>query len=69
MVKEEEKQKVELKAHEVAEERVLDLLLPASSAEEGDGEAIDGHVCKRLGKNSRKCSAKARWTIASSISS
>jgi ATP-dependent HslUV protease ATP-binding subunit HslU len=42
MVKEEEKQKVELKAHEVAEERVLDLLLPASSAEDGDGEAIDG---------------------------
>jgi ATP-dependent HslUV protease ATP-binding subunit HslU len=42
MVKEEEKQKVELKAHEVAEERVLDLLLPASSAEEGAGEAIDG---------------------------
>ncbi|HET9550083.1 MAG TPA: ATP-dependent protease ATPase subunit HslU [Candidatus Binatia bacterium] len=42
MVKEEEKQKVELKAHEVAEERVLDLLLPASSAEEGDSEAIDG---------------------------
>ena len=42
MVKEEEKQKVELKAHEVTEERVLDLLLPASSAEEGDGEAIDG---------------------------
>jgi ATP-dependent HslUV protease ATP-binding subunit HslU len=42
MVKEEEKQNVELKAHEVAEERVLDLLLPASSAEEGDGEAIDG---------------------------
>jgi ATP-dependent HslUV protease ATP-binding subunit HslU len=41
MVKEEEKQKVELKAHEVAEERVLDLLLPASSAEETDGEAID----------------------------
>ena len=42
MVKEEEKQKVELKAHEVAEERVLDLLLPAEPAEEGDGEAIDG---------------------------
>jgi ATP-dependent HslUV protease ATP-binding subunit HslU len=41
MVKEEEKQKVELKAHEVAEERVLDLLLPASSTEETDGEAID----------------------------
>ena len=41
MVKEEEKQKVEIKAHEVAEERVLDLLLPASSADEGDGEAID----------------------------
>src|SRR5947207_11114630 len=41
MVKEEEKQKVELTAHEVAEERVLDLLLPASTAEETDGEAID----------------------------
>src|SRR6266480_1334694 len=33
MVKEEEKQKVELKAHEVAEERVLDLLLPRRNAE------------------------------------
>ena len=31
MVKEEEKQKVEIKAREIAEERVLDLLLPASS--------------------------------------
>ena len=40
MVKEEEKQKVEIRAREVAEERVLDLLLPAT-ASEGDGEAID----------------------------
>ncbi len=40
MVKEEEKQKVEIKAHEVAEERVLDLLLPAT-AQVADGEAID----------------------------
>ena len=39
MVKEEEKQKVEIKAREVAEERVLDLLLPAGTAV--DGEAID----------------------------
>ena len=41
MVKEEEKQKVEIRAREVAEERVLDLLLPASSAGETDGDAID----------------------------
>jgi ATP-dependent HslUV protease ATP-binding subunit HslU len=41
MVKEEEKQKVEIKAHEVAEERVLDLLLPASTGE-GEGEPVDG---------------------------
>ena len=41
MVKEEEKQKVEIKAREVAEERVLDLLLPASSGAEADGEAVD----------------------------
>src|SRR5438034_3834819 len=40
MVKEEEKQKVELKAHEVAEERILDLLLPAN-AQPCDGEAVD----------------------------
>jgi ATP-dependent HslUV protease ATP-binding subunit HslU len=40
MVKEEEKQKVEIKAREVAEERVLDLLLPAT-AESIDGEAVD----------------------------
>jgi len=40
MVKEEEKQKVEIKAHEVAEERVLDLLLPASTGE-GEGEPVD----------------------------
>jgi len=39
MVKEEEKQKVEIKAHEVAEERVLDLLLPAGTP--SDDEAID----------------------------
>jgi ATP-dependent HslUV protease ATP-binding subunit HslU len=38
MVKEEEKQKVEIKAREVAEERVLDLLLPSGSV---DGESID----------------------------
>jgi ATP-dependent HslUV protease ATP-binding subunit HslU len=40
MVKEEEKQNVEIKAREVAEERVLDLLLPAASASV-DGEAVD----------------------------
>jgi ATP-dependent HslUV protease ATP-binding subunit HslU len=40
MVKEEEKQKVEIRAREVAEERVLDLLLPAS-ATEVDGESVD----------------------------
>jgi ATP-dependent HslUV protease ATP-binding subunit HslU len=40
MVKEEEKQKVEIRAHEVAEERVLDLLLPATAGD-GDSEAID----------------------------
>ena len=39
MVKEEEKQKVEIRAREVAEERVLDLLLPAGTAV--DDEAID----------------------------
>jgi len=39
MVKEEEKQKVEIKAREVAEERVLDLLLPAG--EPVDPEAVD----------------------------
>jgi ATP-dependent HslUV protease ATP-binding subunit HslU len=41
MVKEEEKQKVEIKAHEVAEERVLDLLLPGGPGAGMDGEAID----------------------------
>jgi ATP-dependent HslUV protease ATP-binding subunit HslU len=41
MVKEEEKQKVEIKAREVAEERVLDLLLPASAGGESDGEPVD----------------------------
>jgi ATP-dependent HslUV protease ATP-binding subunit HslU len=40
MVKEEEKQKVEIRAREVAEERVLDLLLPAASAS-SDGEPVD----------------------------
>ncbi|HSK30450.1 MAG TPA: ATP-dependent protease ATPase subunit HslU, partial [Candidatus Limnocylindria bacterium] len=40
MVKEEEKQKVEIKAREVAEERVLDLLLPATS-QSIDGDAVD----------------------------
>ena len=38
MVKEEEKQKVEIKARDLAEERVLDLLLPPSNIE---GEALD----------------------------
>jgi ATP-dependent HslUV protease ATP-binding subunit HslU len=41
MVKEEEKQKVEIKAREVAEERILDLLLPAGAAAAVDGEAVD----------------------------
>ncbi|HEX7226662.1 MAG TPA: AAA family ATPase, partial [Candidatus Binatia bacterium] len=41
MVKEEEKQKVEITAHEVAEERVLDLLLPGGPGTGMDGEAID----------------------------
>jgi ATP-dependent HslUV protease ATP-binding subunit HslU len=41
MVKEEEKQKVEIKAREVAEERVLDLLLPSSAAGDAEGEAVD----------------------------
>jgi ATP-dependent HslUV protease ATP-binding subunit HslU len=41
MVKEEEKQKVEIKAHEVAEERVLDLLLPVGPGAGMDSEAID----------------------------
>ena len=41
MVKEEEKQKVEIKAREVAEERVLDLLLPDSSGGESNGEPVD----------------------------
>ena len=40
MVKEEEKQKVEIRAHEVAEERVLDLLLPAGPGGI-DGDSID----------------------------
>jgi ATP-dependent HslUV protease ATP-binding subunit HslU len=40
MVKEEEKQKVEIKARDVAEERILDLLLPAGSSTI-DGEPID----------------------------
>ena len=41
MVKEEEKQKVEIRAHEIAEERVLDLLLPASATDELQGETVD----------------------------
>jgi ATP-dependent HslUV protease ATP-binding subunit HslU len=41
MVKEEEKQKVEIKAREVAEERILDLLLPASTSATVDGESVD----------------------------
>jgi ATP-dependent HslUV protease ATP-binding subunit HslU len=41
MVKEEEKQKVEIKARDVAEERILDLLLPATSSATIDGQSID----------------------------
>jgi len=41
MVKEEERQKVEIKARDVAEERILDLLLPAGSSVSSDGEPID----------------------------
>src|SRR5918996_288359 len=41
MVKEEEKQKVEIKAREVAEERVLDLLLPATAQTVDGEESID----------------------------
>ncbi|MGH7825467.1 MAG: ATP-dependent protease ATPase subunit HslU [Candidatus Binatia bacterium] len=41
MVKEEEKQKVEIKARDVAEERILDLLLPPASSTTIDGESID----------------------------
>ncbi len=41
MVKEEEKQKVEIKAREIAEERILDLLLPAGMSGATDGESID----------------------------
>ncbi len=41
MVKEEEKQKVEIKAREIAEERILDLLLPAGGSTTVDGESID----------------------------
>ncbi len=40
MVKEEEKQKVEIRAREIAEERILDLLLPGPAAS-SDGESID----------------------------
>ena len=43
MVKEEEKQSVEIKAREVAEERVLDLLLPATAEGQPDGEAVDAN--------------------------
>ena len=41
MVKEEEKQKVEIKARDIAEERILDLLLPAGPVDHKDGESID----------------------------
>jgi ATP-dependent HslUV protease ATP-binding subunit HslU len=41
MVKEEEKQKVEIKAREVAEERILDLLLPSAPSPVAQGEPID----------------------------
>jgi ATP-dependent HslUV protease ATP-binding subunit HslU len=41
MVKEEEKQNVEIKAREIAEERILDLLLPTGTSATVDGESID----------------------------
>jgi ATP-dependent HslUV protease ATP-binding subunit HslU len=41
MVKEEEKQKVEIRAREIAEERILDLLLPPGPATTMDGETLD----------------------------
>ncbi|MBI2179968.1 MAG: ATP-dependent protease ATPase subunit HslU [Deltaproteobacteria bacterium] len=41
MVKEEEKQKVEIRAREIAEEHILDLLLPPTPASVPDGEAVD----------------------------
>jgi ATP-dependent protease HslVU (ClpYQ) ATPase subunit len=66
MVKEEEKQKVEMRAREVAEERVLDLLLQASAGE-ADGEPVTRRVCRARAKT-QKCCAMARWTTASSMS-
>ncbi len=42
MVKEEEKQQVEIKAREVAEERILDLLLPPGPTGSIGSEAVDG---------------------------
>ena len=68
MVKEEEKQKVEIRAREVAEERVLDLLLPASSPAKPTAKRSTRRACSRPGKSSSACCAKARWTIASSRS-
>ncbi|MBI2209290.1 MAG: ATP-dependent protease ATPase subunit HslU [Deltaproteobacteria bacterium] len=41
MVKEEEKQKVEIRAREIAEERILDLLLPPLQAGKPDAEAAE----------------------------
>src|ERR1700751_4162643 len=41
MVKEEEKQQVEIRAREIAEERILDLLLPPTPGGVADGEAVD----------------------------
>jgi len=41
MVKEEEKQQVEIRAREIAEERILDLLLPPTPGGVAEGEAVD----------------------------
>jgi ATP-dependent HslUV protease ATP-binding subunit HslU len=41
MVTEEEKQHVEIRAREIAEERILDLLLPPTPGGVADGEAVD----------------------------
>ena len=67
MVKEEEKQKVEIRAREVAEERVLDLLLPLP-ARWSTAKRSTRRVCRARAISSRKCCAMARWTTASSRS-
>src|SRR5215204_1309088 len=55
MVKEKEKQKVEIRAREVAEERILDLLLPSSSSEAARVTPSTAHVCRGPAKDSKRC--------------